>query len=142
MNGLSTRNYVVVLGDLNARVHDGGVEGVVGEYGVPGENESGERLLDTCVEQELVITNSFFKKKWVNKEYQDMLKGAYGRVGEREAGELGKEWRLMKESFVGQVSDVCGKKFVGSCMRTGSRWWIEEVKMKVEEKKRAFEEWL
>ena len=24
------------------------VEGVVGKYGVPGENESGERLLDMC----------------------------------------------------------------------------------------------
>ena len=50
----------VVLGDLNARVGDGEVEGVVGKYGVPGENESGERLLDICVEQELVIGNSFF----------------------------------------------------------------------------------
>ena len=63
VDGLSTRNYVVVLGDLNARVGDGEVEGVVGKYGVPGENESGERLLDMCVEQELVIGNSFFKKK-------------------------------------------------------------------------------
>ena len=32
-------------------VGDGEVEGVVGKYGVPGENESGERLLDMCVEQ-------------------------------------------------------------------------------------------
>ena len=34
MDGLSTRNYVVVLGDLNTRVGDGEVEGVVGKYGV------------------------------------------------------------------------------------------------------------
>ena len=27
-------------------------------------------------------------------------------------------------------------------MRRGSEWWNEGVKMKVEEKKRAFEEWL
>ena len=67
VDGLSTRNYVVVLGDLNARVGDGGVEGVVVKYEVPGENESGERLLDMCVEQELVIGNSFFKKKGINK---------------------------------------------------------------------------
>ena len=60
VDGLSTRNYVVVLGDLIARVGDGEVEGVVGKYGVPGENESGERLLDMCVEQEFVIGNSFF----------------------------------------------------------------------------------
>ena len=50
VDGLSTRNYVVVLGDLNARVGDGEVESVVGKYGVPGENESGKRLLDTCDE--------------------------------------------------------------------------------------------
>ena len=31
------------------------------------KNESGERLLDMCVEQELVMGNSFFKKKGINK---------------------------------------------------------------------------
>ena len=49
---------------------------------------------------------------------------------------------LLKKSFVGHVSDVCGKRFVGGCMRRGSEWWNEGVKMKMEEKKRAFEEWL
>ena len=39
-----TRKYVVVLGDLNARVGDGEVEGVLGKYGVPGGNESGARV--------------------------------------------------------------------------------------------------
>ena len=65
MDGLSTRNYVVVLGDLNARVGDGELEGVVGKYGVSGEieNESGERLLDMCVEQKLAIGNSFFQEE-------------------------------------------------------------------------------
>ena len=62
INGLSTRHYVVVLGDLNARGGDGEVEGVIGKYGVPSENNSGERLIDVCVEQELVIGNNFFKK--------------------------------------------------------------------------------
>ena len=33
---------VCVLGDLNARVGDSKVQGVIGEYGVPGVNESGE----------------------------------------------------------------------------------------------------
>ena len=63
VDGLSTRKYVVVLGDLNARVGDGQVEGVVGRNRVPGENESGERLLDMCAEQELVIGNSFSRRK-------------------------------------------------------------------------------
>ena len=63
VDGLSTRNYVVVWGDLNARVGDGELEGVVGKYGVSGENESGERLLDMCVEQELAIGKSFFSRR-------------------------------------------------------------------------------
>ena len=50
VDGLSTRNYVLVLGNLNARVGDGELEGVVGKYGVPGENEIGKRPLDMCVE--------------------------------------------------------------------------------------------
>ena len=48
VDGLTTRNYVVVLGDLNARVGDGEVEGVVGEYGVPGENEWREIVRYVC----------------------------------------------------------------------------------------------
>ena len=63
MDDLSTRNYVVVLDDLNARVGDGEVDGVVGKYGIPSESESGERLLDMCVEQELAIGNSFSRRK-------------------------------------------------------------------------------
>ena len=211
VDGLSTRNYVVVLGDLNARVGDGELEGVVGKYGVSGENESDERLLDMCGAR---VGNSFFKKKGINKytwirvangrvieralmdyvlitkrmvgrlkdvhvfrgvaagmsdhclvdtkvvvakewgnrvlgcrrevvkveelkkqEYQDKLKEAYDRVKEGETGELEEEWGLMKESLVGHASDVCGKRFVGGCMRKGSEWWNEGMKMKVEEKK-------
>ena len=56
-------------------------------------------------------------------EYPDKLKEAYDRVKEREAGELEEEWGLMKESLVGHASDVCGKRYVGGCMRRGSEWW-------------------
>ena len=52
-----------MLGDLNARVGNEVIEGIVGQHGVPGRNESGERLLEMCAEQELVVGNSWFKKK-------------------------------------------------------------------------------
>ena len=48
----------------------------------------------------------------------------------------------MKETFVGHASNVCGKRFVGGGVRRESEWWNDGVKMKVEEKRRAFEEWL
>ena len=47
----------------------------------------------------------------------------YDRVKEREAGELEEEWGLMKESLVGHAGNVCGKRFVGGCLRKGSEWW-------------------
>ena len=42
------------------------VLGVVGKYGVPGRNESGVKLLELCMEQELVVGNTLFKKD-INK---------------------------------------------------------------------------
>ena len=100
VHGLSTRSYVVVLGDLKARVGDGEVEGIVGEYGVPGVNESGERLLDMCVEQELLIGNSCFKKKWINK--YTWIRVVNGRVIERAL----MDYVLITKRMVGRLKDV------------------------------------
>ena len=69
------------------------------------------------------------------------MEEAYDRMKERKAGEL-RGMGVIERKFCGHASDVCGKRFVGGCMRKGSEWWNEGVKMKVEEKKRAFEEWL
>ena len=99
VDGLSTRNYVVVLGGLNARVGDGELEGVVGKYGVSGENESGERLLDMCVEQELAKRNIFFKKG-INK--YTWIRVANGRVIERAL----MDYVLITKRMVGRLKDV------------------------------------
>ena len=66
---------MVVLGDLYARAGNVVIEGIVG---VPGRNESGERLLEMCAEQELVVGNSWFKKNSVYK--YTWLRMAEGRV--------------------------------------------------------------
>ena len=79
---------------------DGEVEGVVGKYGVPGENESGERLLDMCVEQESVIGNSFFKKKGINK--YTWIRMANGRVIERAL----MDYVLITKRMVSRLKDV------------------------------------
>ena len=49
---------MVVLGDLNAKVGNEMIEGIVGQHRMPFINESGERLLEMCAEQELVAGNS------------------------------------------------------------------------------------
>ena len=78
---------------------DGEVDCVVRKYGVPGENESCERLLDMCVEQELVIGNSFFKKKGISihgLEWQN------GSVIERAL----LDYVLLTKRMVGRLKDV------------------------------------
>ena len=69
---------MVVLGDLNARVGNEVIEGIVGRHGVPGRNESGERLLEMSAEQELVLGNSLLKKNYVYK--YTWIRMAEGRV--------------------------------------------------------------
>ena len=63
VNSFGDNINVVVLGDLNARVGNTVIGGVVARFGVPGVNESGERLIDMCIDQELAVGNTFFKKK-------------------------------------------------------------------------------
>ena len=58
---------VCVLGDLNARVGNNKVQGVIGEYGVPGVNESGEWMIDWCMQYEMTVCNTLFKKRDLHK---------------------------------------------------------------------------
>lgn len=51
------RDRIVVLGDLNARVGDMGVEDIIGEHRVPGVRENGEKLLKFCAERGMVVGN-------------------------------------------------------------------------------------
>ena len=80
-----------MLRDLNARVENEVIEGLVGRHGLPGRNEGGERLMEICAEQELVLGNSWFKKKDVYK--YTWLRMTEGRVVDRELIDLrnGKE---------------------------------------------------
>ena len=72
---------VVLLGDLNARVGDEPVMDVVGRCGVPGRNESGEELIGMCLEREMMIGNTWFKKKRINKYTWERV--VRGRVEDR-----------------------------------------------------------
>ena len=50
VGSIGRNESVVVLGDLNARMGNEVIEGIVGRHGVPGRNESGERILEMCAE--------------------------------------------------------------------------------------------
>ena len=99
LQSFGTNVRVVLMGDLNARVGNVAVEGVIGRYGVPGRNENGERMIGLCVERELVIGNTFKKKEihtytW---ERQDV-----GRIVDRAL----MDYVVVSKDMVGRLLDV------------------------------------
>ena len=89
-----------------------------------------------------VVRIEELRKPEKRREFQERVSAAYDRVKVRVTGELEEEWQVVKECLLESASEVCGKRFVGGGIRKGSEWWNEEVKVVVEEKKRAYEEWL
>ena len=51
----------LIIGDFNAKVGQGRVLDIVGEHGLGSRNERGDRLIEFCQEENLMVANTFFK---------------------------------------------------------------------------------
>ena len=51
-----------IIGDLNAKVGSQETPGVTGKFGLGIQNEAGQRLIEFCQENALVITNTHFQQ--------------------------------------------------------------------------------
>ena len=67
---------------------------------MPGRNESGERILEMCAEQELVVGNSWFKKNDVYK--YTWLRISEGRVVDKAL----MDYVLLPRRMLGRLLDV------------------------------------
>ena len=63
------RDMLLVLGDFNARVGTDfqSWRSVIGPHGMGDCNRNGERLLDFCANNQLLVTNTWFKHKNIHK---------------------------------------------------------------------------
>ena len=100
VGGLGNGVKVLLMGDLNARVGDEVVEGVTGRYGVPGMNESGERLIGLCTERELIVANTWFRKH-LNHKYT-WQRQAHGNVVDRAL----MDYIIISKECIGRLLDV------------------------------------
>jgi len=114
---------VVVLGDLNARVGDEVVENVIGRYGVPGRNEGGEWLRELCMETDMVIGNTMFEKRMINKFTFVRMDG--GAIVDRAL----MDYVLVKKEVIGRLLDVHVYRGEASGM---SDHFLVEAKLKVD----------
>ena len=55
------KDVLFIIGDWNAKVGSQETLGVTGRVGLGGRNEAGQRLIEFCQENALVIANTFFQ---------------------------------------------------------------------------------
>ena len=56
------KDVLFIIGDRNAKVGSQETPGVTGKFGLGVQNEVGERLIEFCQENALVITNTLFQQ--------------------------------------------------------------------------------
>ena len=55
-------DFLFIIGDWNAKVGSQETPGVTGKFGLGIRNEAGQRLIEFCQENVLVITNTLFQQ--------------------------------------------------------------------------------
>ena len=58
-----TKDVLFIIGDWNAKVGSQETPGVTGKFSLGMQNEAGQRLLEFCQENTLVIANTFFQQR-------------------------------------------------------------------------------
>ena len=56
------RDVLFIIGDWNAKVGSQETSGVTGKFGLGVQNEAGQRLIEFCKENALVIANTLFQQ--------------------------------------------------------------------------------
>ena len=58
---LTPKDVLFIVGDWNAKVGSQEIPGVTGKFGLGVQNEAGQRLIEFCQENALVIANTLFQ---------------------------------------------------------------------------------
>ena len=56
------KDVIFIIGDWNAKVGSQEIPGVTGKFGLGKQNEAGQRLIEFCQENTLVIANTLFQQ--------------------------------------------------------------------------------
>ena len=100
------KDVLFIIGDWNAKVRSQDTPGVTGEIGLGIQNEAGQRLIEFCQENALVIANTLFqqhKKRlytWISPDDQDLNQIDYILCSQR--------WRSSIQSAKTRLGADCG----------------------------------
>ena len=83
------KNALFIIGDWNAKVESQETPGITGKFGLGVQNEAGQRLVEFCQENTLVIANSLFQQHkrrlytWTSPDGQHRNQIDYNLCGQR-----------------------------------------------------------
>ncbi|CAF1351176.1 unnamed protein product [Rotaria magnacalcarata] len=121
IDGVPKEDMIVLMGDFNARISQpqhSTTSRIVGPFTVDVQNENGERLIDFCTTNNLVVSNSFFQhksvhqtswmhpgtKKWhlldytlVNRKFRSSVEDV--RFYRKASGSIGTDHHLMRSKI-------------------------------------------
>ena len=95
-----------IIGDWNAKVRRQETPGVTGKFGLGVQNEAGQRLIDFCQENALVIVNALFQQHkgrlytWTSPDGQHQNQIDYILCSQR--------WRSFIQSAKTRLGTTCG----------------------------------
>ncbi|XP_072384366.1 uncharacterized protein [Diabrotica undecimpunctata] len=155
----SLEGNTIVLGDLNDRVgvRDEHTQDVLGPYGEEIKNDNGERIIDICRENNLIIMNTFFKHKDVHKYIREVksrgersiidyvLVNRSSKQWIKDHAEhdcdLDQNWQILKEALLNGGKQACGITRNNRSKKC-TNWWNNEIKAEVKSKKIAGKNYL
>ena len=56
------KDVIFIIGDWNAKVGSQEITGIIGKFGLGVQNEAGQRLIEFCQENTLIIGNTLFQQ--------------------------------------------------------------------------------
>jgi exonuclease III len=94
-------DYILMMGDLNARIGNITIMKIVGTDGEPTVNNNGKKLMDFCTFNNMRIMNSFFKHKDIHK-FTWQTRGSKSvidySIANEKAAKLFKDVRVYREA--------------------------------------------
>ena len=100
------KNVLFIIGDWNAKVGSQETPGVAGKFGLGVQNEAGQRLIEFCQENALVIANALFQQHkrrlytWTSPHGQNQNQTDYILCSQR--------WRSTIQSAKTRLGADCG----------------------------------
>ena len=103
------KRCLFIIGDWNAKVESQETPGVTGKFGLGIQNEAGQKLVEFCQENTLVIENTFFQQHkrrlytWTSQDRQHWNQIDYILCGQR--------WRSSIQSAKRRPGADCGSDY-------------------------------